>query len=90
MKKSFFYKVFCENGQYPSSKRVIGAFMIFVIMICTTISICKEGMTQYNKDIIEVEVITAGALLGVSTVTRIWNKGGGDDTRQKKENDSDE
>jgi len=85
MKKSFLYKVFSEKGQYPSSKRVVGAFMIFVIMVCTTIAICKEGMTHYNKDVIEVEVITAGALLGVSTVTRIWNKNSNNDDGRKSD-----
>lgn len=72
--KNFLYKVFSENGIYPSSKRIVGAFIMFMVMVCTTISVCKEGMTIYNRDIIEVEVITAGALLGVSSVTSIWKK----------------
>lgn len=78
--KSFFWKVFSENGKYPSSKRVVGAFIIVTAMVCTVISVCKEGMTDNIKDILEVEVITGGALLGVSSVTSIWKRnvdGGG-------------
>lgn len=71
--KEFFIQVFSEDG-VPSCKRIIGSFMIVVIMICTVLSIINSGMSIQVQSIIELEIITAGTLLGLSSVTRIWNK----------------
>ena len=73
MKKflEFLYLAFSENGM-PSAKRVCGAIIIVVVMACTVVSIAKEGMTIMNQSIIETEIITGGALLGLSSITNIW------------------
>lgn len=73
MKKflEFLYLAFSENGM-PSAKRVCGAIIIVVVMACTVVSIAKEGMTVMNQSIIETEIITGGALLGLSSITNIW------------------
>lgn len=71
--KEFFIQVFSEDG-VPSCKRIVGSFMIVVIMICTVLSIINSGMSIQVQSIIELEIITAGTLLGLSSVTRIWNK----------------
>lgn len=60
-----------ENGQ-PSSKRCLAALIFCVVLFCTTHSIMKYGMTDNNKSVIEFEIVTAGALLGVTSVTSIW------------------
>lgn len=73
MKKflEFLYLAFSENGM-PSAKRVCGAIIIIVVMACTVVSVAKEGMTIMNQSIIETEIITGGALLGLSSITNIW------------------
>lgn len=70
----FVRKAFSENN-IPSAKRVIGGIMIIVVLFCTVWSCVKYGMTEHVTSVIETEIITAGALLGVSSVTSIW-KGG--------------
>lgn len=71
--KEFFIHVFSEDG-IPSCKRIVGTFMIVVVMICTVLSIATSGMSTQIQSIVELEIITAGTLLGLSSVTRIWNK----------------
>lgn len=71
--KEFFIHVFSEDS-VPSCKRIVGTFMIVVVMICTVLSIATSGMTTQIQSIVELEIITAGTLLGLSSVTRIWNK----------------
>ena len=70
----FLRRAFSENN-VPSAKRVIGGIMIIVVLFCTVWSCIKYGMTAHVTSVIETEIITAGALLGVSSVTSIW-KGG--------------
>ena len=72
--RDFIRLAFSEN-KIPSAKRVIGGFMMLVISFCTIFSCVKYGMTAHVSYVIETEIITAGALLGVSSVTAIW-KGG--------------
>lgn len=71
--KKFFMLAFSESGR-PSAKRVIAGMMMVIIMFCTAWSIIKYGMTDNNRSIIETEIITAGALLGLYSITNIWTK----------------
>jgi hypothetical protein len=64
---------FCENGT-GSAKRIIGAIMIVGVMFCTIWSCVNYGMTDNNKSVIETEIITAGGLLGITSITNIWRK----------------
>lgn len=68
---TFLKEAFSENGN-PSSKRLLGGIIICVVMFCTTWSIMTTGMTDNNRSVIEIEIITAGALLGITSVTSIW------------------
>ncbi len=70
---TFMRLAFCENGR-PSSKRVLAGFIIACVMFVTIWSCCVLGMTDNNKSIVETEMICATAMLGVSSVTRIWTK----------------
>ena len=70
----FLRRAFSENN-VPSAKRVVGGVMIVVVMFCTVWSCVKYGMTAHVTSVIETEIITAGALLGVSSVTSIWKEG---------------
>ena len=71
--KDILLGAFSENG-IGSAKRIIGAFMIVCVMFCTIWSCVKFGMIEPVKSVIETEIITAGALLGITSVTNIWKK----------------
>ena len=71
--KDILLGAFSENG-IGSAKRIVGAFMIVCVMFCTIWSCVKFGMIEPVKDVIETEIITAGALLGITSVTNIWRK----------------
>ena len=64
---------FCENG-IGSAKRIIGAIMVIGVMFCTIWSCINFGMTENVKSVIETEIITAGGLLGITSITNIWRK----------------
>ena len=70
---TFMRLAFCENGR-PSSKRVLAGVIIVCVMFVTIWSCCAYGMTDNNKSVVETEIICATAMLGVSSVTRIWTK----------------
>lgn len=71
--KDILLGAFSENG-VGSAKRIVGAFMIVCVMFCTIWSCVKFGMIEPVKSVIETEIITAGALLGITSVTNIWRK----------------
>lgn len=77
---NFWRSVFSEQGS-PSSKRVLGAFMI---IICLGLIIFLAIMSALNaetpeeicpdniKHLIELILILASSLLGISSITGIW------------------
>ena len=83
--KSFIYLCFSENGT-PSSKRVLGCLMLLIVLIILFIFSITEGCTNNVKDIVELIIITSGALLGISSVTSIWKP----NNNQNQENDTNE
>lgn len=64
---------FSENG-VGSSKRIVGTFMIICVMFCTIWSCVKFGMIETVKSVIDTEIITAGALLGITSIVNIWKR----------------
>lgn len=71
--KEILLGAFSENG-IGSAKRIIGATMIVGVMFCTIWSCVNYGMTDNIKSVIETEIITAGGLLGITSITNIWRK----------------
>jgi hypothetical protein len=71
--KDILLGAFSENG-VGSAKRIVGSFMILCVMFCTIWSCIKFGMIESVKSVIETEIITAGTLLGITSVTNIWRK----------------
>jgi len=71
--KDILLGAFSENG-IGSAKRIVGSFMILCVMFCTIWSCIKFGMIESVKSVIETEIITAGTLLGITSVTNIWRK----------------
>lgn len=64
-----------ENG-ILSSKRLMGVIILVICMICTCWLVYAEGGTQVVENLLQTLMIMAAALLGISSVTGIWKKGG--------------
>lgn len=64
-----------ENG-ILSSKRLMGVVILVICMICTCWLVYSEGGTQVVENLLQTLMIMAAALLGISSVTGIWKKGG--------------
>ena len=64
-----------ENGRL-SSKRITGVVILAVCMLCTVWLVYAEGGTQVVENLLQTLMIMAAALLGISSVTGIWKKGG--------------
>lgn len=71
--KEILLGAFSENG-VGSAKRIIGAIMVIGVMFCTIWSCVNYGMIENVKSVIETEIITAGGLLGITSITNIWRK----------------
>lgn len=64
-----------ENGKL-SSKRVVGFVVLMICVLCTCWLVYAEGGTQVVENLLQTLMIMAAALLGISSVTGIWKKGG--------------
>ena len=64
-----------ENGKL-SSKRVMGVVVLAICMLCTVWLVYSEGGTQVVENLLQTLMIMSAALLGISTITGIWRKGG--------------
>lgn len=78
--KNFIYKSHCE-GDAPSSKRLYGGFMILcsqvILIVATILSFVNgTGITSTIKDLIEIDIIVGSSLIGLTTISRVFNGGG--------------
>lgn len=89
-RSEFWQTVFSEKGS-PSSKRVLGAFMIiiclgliiFLAIMSALNAETPEGICPDNiKHLIELILILASSLLGISSITGIWKD------RKEKQNEN--
>jgi hypothetical protein len=60
-----------SNG-VVSSKRIIGAITMLVVLGCTIYFTVNEGCTQNVENIIQTLIISACGLLGITSVAGIW------------------
>jgi len=70
--KTQFKEIFCAENGYLSSKRVLGAIVLLGCLTIVSIEAIKEGITTNIRDLIEVLIITATTLLGITSVTNAW------------------
>lgn len=77
-----------ENGLL-SSKRVMGVVIISICLICTCWLVWSEGGTQVVENLLQTLMIMAAALLGISSVTGIWKKGGTTEIKHREETEED-
>lgn len=69
--KDFIKDIFSENG-VGSSKRVVGAIAYLVVLICMIWLTITSGATQIVENLLTTLIISASALLGLSSVTNIF------------------
>lgn len=73
--QQFWWNVFSEDNGQPSSKRIVGAFMILCTQVCLVIEFALHGANSMVKDLFSFNLIIGASLLGLSNITSIW-KGG--------------
>lgn len=78
-KKNFIYLAHCENGE-PSSKRLwggigYGTFQLCVLAATILSLVITKELSSYVKDLLEIDLITSAALLGLSTITGVFGGG---------------
>lgn len=69
--KNFIKDIFSENGR-GSSKRVVGAIAYLVVLICIVWLTITAGAIPIVENLLTTLVISASALLGLSSVTNIF------------------
>lgn len=69
--KQIFLESFCER-EFGSAKRMIGFISMIVVLSCVIYLTIIEGCSSCVENILQTIIITSCALLGVSSVTRIW------------------
>lgn len=86
--RQFWREMFSENG-IGSSKRLVGSISMLVALGCIIYLTISEGCTNCVEGLLQVLIITACSLLGLSSVTSIW-KGGRTSINQEKKKEEDE
>lgn len=76
MKKNNFREMLSGANGVLSSKRVMGVITLLLCMGCTAWLVLTEGGTQVVENLLQTLMIMAAALLGISSITGIWKKGG--------------
>lgn len=74
-KQNTIREIFSASNGYLSSKRILGAIVLLVCLGVVVAEAIVEGITDNIKSLLEVLIITATALLGITTVTNIWKQG---------------
>lgn len=81
--REFWREIFSENG-IGSSKRIVGTLAMIVALGCIIYLTITEGCTNCVEGLLQVLIITACSLLGLSSVTSIF-KGNQITLQNKKE-----
>lgn len=76
--KQIFLESFCEH-EFGSAKRLVGFISILVTLGCIIYLVIAEGCSTCVENLLQTVIISACALLGVSSVTSIF--------KQKKKNE---
>ena len=85
MKGSFMKEMISGDNGIVSSKRVMGVIVLTVCLGCTIWLVIQEGGTTVVENLLQTLMIMSAALLGISSVTSIWKKGGNAETAKTVE-----
>lgn len=69
---SFLKEMLSGSNGVVSSKRIIGALTMLVVLGCTIYFTVHEGCTQFVENIMQTLIISACGLLGVTSVVNIF------------------
>ena len=83
--KSNFKEMISGANGIISSKRVMGVVVLTVCMSCTCWLVWSEGGTAVVENLLQTLMIMAAALLGISSITGIWKKGGTTEIKANEE-----
>lgn len=65
---NFLKEMLSGSNGVVSSKRIIGALTMLVVLGCTIYMVVNEGCTQGVENIIQTLVISACGLLGITSI----------------------
>lgn len=80
-----FRELVCGDNGIISSKRVMGVIVLLACIGCTVWLVISEGGTQVVENLLQTLMIMAAALLGISSITGIWKKGGTTEIKANEE-----
>lgn len=72
--KEFFEKLLSGYNGHPSSKRLVGAFVIVAAIGCVIFLTIVEHGTSTVENLLTTAMVIGASLLGISSVTGIWKK----------------
>lgn len=76
---SFLIEMFSEQdasgASHASSKRVMGAIVVIIAMVCTIYLTLTEGGTDVVEGLLQTAMVIGASLLGIASVTGIWKRG---------------
>lgn len=70
--KELISEMFQESNGRGSGKRLIGFLTMLVVLGCTIALVVAEGCSPCVENILQTLIISACALLGISSVTSIF------------------
>lgn len=70
--KEFIKEMLSGANGVVSSKRIIGALTMLVVLGCTVYLVANEGCTQGVENILQTLIISACGLLGITSIAGAW------------------
>ena len=70
--KEFIKEMLSGSNGVVSSKRIIGALTMLVVLGCVIYLTVHEGCTQGVENILQTLIISACGLLGITSVVNVW------------------
>jgi ABC-type protease/lipase transport system fused ATPase/permease subunit len=71
---NFLKEMLSGSNGVVSSKRIIGALTMLVVLGCTIYMVIHEGCTQGVENIIQTLIISACGLLGITSIAGVWKE----------------
>jgi hypothetical protein len=72
--KEFIKQMLSGSNGVVSSKRIIGALTMLVVLGCTIYMVIHEGCTQGVENIIQTLIISACGLLGITSIAGVLSR----------------
>lgn len=70
--KELISEMFQESNGRGSGKRLVGFLTMIIVLVCTVVLVITEGCSPCVEDILQTLIISACALLGISSVASIF------------------